>query len=61
MRTLPFDCARCRPTEVAERCHQCLRWEDLPGQTWGMRTPISIGIKPDSRHCHHTPIEEPKQ
>lgn len=58
MRTLAYDCARCEPLEVDSKCRQCLRWSGLPGQTWGERTAVTIGIKNSSdEHCQHIPIQ----
>ncbi len=41
--TLPFDYHRCRPMEPDSNCKRCLRWSELPDQTWGDRTPVACG------------------
>lgn len=58
MRTLPLDFYRCAPAEPDSFCRQCLRWAYLPGQTWGLRTPI---FSPDEE-CRYYPIaKEPDE
>jgi hypothetical protein len=61
MRTLPFDCYRCKPTHPADKCKECLRYRDMPGQTWGPRTPLMALVTPDGEGCDfipHYPSEE---
>lgn len=41
--TLPYDYSRCLPTKPDNNCRNCLRWADMPGQTWGPRTPMVYG------------------
>lgn len=59
MNTLPFDYFRCTPAEPAEKCTRCLRWEYLPGQTVGMRTPVKECV-PDSAGCRFLPTSTTK-
>ena len=51
MRTLPFDCHRCKPNIPGDKCHECLRWADLPGQTYGPRTAVVFVIGPGETGC----------
>lgn len=51
MKTLPWDCWRCKPAEPSEKCTDCLRWKDLPGQTWGPRTPQMTVTAPGELGC----------
>lgn len=41
---LPYDVSRCAPQNHDAKCQACLRWHGLPGQTWGPRTPTTIGL-----------------
>lgn len=56
---LPYDSHRCEPIKPDANCLQCLRWQDLPGQTFGPRTPVAIG-RSDSRDeaCTYTPVTQ---
>lgn len=58
MRTLPYDYARCKPTEPDSKCKNCLRWADLPQQTWGPRTAFFVANNSTDEHCSYTPIKE---
>ena len=51
MKTLPYDCYRCRPNEPSAKCHECLRWADLPQQSWGPRTAVVFVIGPGDAGC----------
>jgi hypothetical protein len=51
MKTLPFDCQRCKPDNPSYRCEMCLRWVDLPGQTFGPRTAYVIVYGPGESGC----------
>lgn len=62
MRTLDFDMSRCRPNRPDDTCRKCLRWADLPGQTWGGLTPVAFGWDDSTgEHCSHIPVEESDQ
>jgi hypothetical protein len=56
MKTLPFDCYRCIVKYPDERCRECLRWVDLPGQTFGPRTAQMSVLKPGDQGCDFIPI-----
>lgn len=58
IRTLPWDCHRCKPSEPGERCQQCLRWADLPQQSWGPRTAVVFVIGPGETGCSFVPKYE---
>lgn len=61
MRTLPFDFYRCKPELPDANCMNCLRWADMPGQTWGERTPCVHGQENSTtENCGYTPIQEKK-
>jgi hypothetical protein len=60
MKTLPYDYARCGVKQPGEKCRNCLRWANLPEQTWGPRTPITLLLNSNSEHCDYYPIEENK-
>jgi|SanBayMetagenome_1026888.scaffolds.fasta_scaffold35960_2 hypothetical protein len=53
---LAYDYARCAPHQPDAWCKKCLRWHELPGQTWGPRTPVAIG-RDNSTHEHCDFIE----
>ena len=55
MKTLPWDCYRCKPAEPTEMCEQCLRWKELPGQTWGPRTPLAFVESHGATGCDFIP------
>lgn len=57
MRTLPYDFFRCDPEPVAPMCHRCLRWKDLPEQTWGPRTAI-MKCEPAGELCEFIEVEK---
>jgi len=57
MQTLAFDCQRCRPTQVAEKCKTCARWADHPEQVWGPRTPVAPAT-PDGEGCSYIPEDD---
>jgi hypothetical protein len=60
-RHLPYDSHRCAPHQPDTWCKKCLRWHDLPGQTWGPRTPVAIGRNDSAdERCSFIPIEEHK-
>lgn len=61
MRTLAFDMHRCQPSRACDKCQQCLRYADMPGQTWGDRTPIAFREGSSSEHCAFIPIEDKKK
>lgn len=61
MRTLPYDSHRCHATQPDSNCRQCLRWADLPGQTWGPRTPSTSRSNSADENCSYIPIKEEKQ
>ncbi len=61
MRTLPYDSHRCHPEQPDSNCRQCLRWADLPGQTWGSRTTSTSRSNSTDEHCSYIPIKEEKQ
>lgn len=46
--TLPWDCARCKPENPDAFCKRCLRWVDMPEQTFGPRTGIVYGLENSS-------------
>lgn len=59
MRTLPFDNHRCAPETPDMNCRNCLRWADLPGQTYGERTPVVSGRESSiSEDCTYIPAKE---
>jgi hypothetical protein len=58
MKTLPWDCYRCKPAEPTETCEQCLRFKDLPGQSWGPRTPLMTVDKFGDEGCAFVPKYE---
>ncbi len=61
MRTLPYDYHRCEPEAPDSNCQKCLRWVDLPGQTWGPRTGIMSGRENSTdKDCTRIPTEEQK-
>ena len=61
MRTLPYDHHRCRPEQPDSNCRQCLRWADLPAQTWGPRTPSTSRPNSTDESCAYIPIAQEKQ
>lgn len=61
MRTLPYDFYRCYPEKPDENCRKCLRWADLPGQTWGPRTGSVMNYNSTEEGCGYTPIKEEKK
>jgi hypothetical protein len=56
MRTLPYDYARCKPTEPDSHCKKCLRWADLPEQTWGGQTPVFMTTNSAADGCEYIPV-----
>ncbi len=58
MRTLPYDSHRCKPTQPDSHCRDCLRRADMPGQTWGPRTPMTLRHNSTDEGCTYTPITE---
>ena len=60
MRTLPYDYHRCQARQPDDKCRECLRWADLPEQTWGPRTPCVARNNSADEHCTYIPIEEQK-
>jgi hypothetical protein len=59
---LPYDRQRCAPHQPDAKCKACLRWHELPGQTWGPRTPVVLGRNDSTdERCDFIPIEEHKQ
>lgn len=57
MNTLPFDSHRCAPLRPDAHCRQCLRFDRLPGQTWGERTPVAVGRSGSQDNgCAYIPI-----
>jgi len=51
MKTLPFDCHRCKPDNPTDKCRECLRWVDLPGQAYGERTAYFMVKAPGESGC----------
>lgn len=61
MRTLPYDYHRCEPEAPDSNCQKCLRWANLPSQTWGERTATVLGRQNSADHdCSYIAIEEQK-
>ena len=60
MRTLPYDSHRCQASAPDSNCKHCLRWSDLPGQTWGTRTPSVGRANSTDENCTYIPITEEK-
>lgn len=56
MRTLPYDFCRCDAEQPDSHCKNCLRWADLPGQTWGDRTPMVEAKNSSDDVCDYIPI-----
>lgn len=53
--TLPHDVARCRPDAPDDQCRSCLRWAEMPGQTFGEWQPVFRVERPSngSEPCWH--------
>jgi len=60
MRTLPYDYHRCQAYAPDSNCKRCLRWSDLPGQTWGPRSPCVGRANSTDEDCTYIPIEQQK-
>lgn len=58
MNTLPFDFHRCEPLRPDAQCRQCLRFDRLPGQTWGPRTPVMSRSGSQDASCSYIPIKK---
>lgn len=61
MRTLPHDYHRCHATQPDSKCRQCLRWADLPDQTWGPRTPQISCPNSTDESCTYIQITKDEQ
>jgi len=64
MKTLPWDCFRCHPANLSDKCKECLRWQRMPGQDWGPRTPLAFVESHGATGCDfvpHYPSEERKK
>jgi hypothetical protein len=57
---LAFDMARCFPMQPDEWCKQCLRWNDLPNQTFGDYQPGFSAISSTDETCKFIPLKETK-
>ena len=55
---LPYDYARCDPDRPSSDCENCKRYVNQPDQTWGPRTPVTMGLLPMSDSCHYIKIKE---
>lgn len=58
MTTLPYDYHRCKAAQPDSNCRNCLRWADLPGQTWGERTPQISRPNSADEGCTYIPLKE---
>ena len=56
MKTLPFDFHRCAPLRPDAHCRQCLRFDRLPGQTRGERTPCVSRSGSQDDSCTYIPM-----
>ena len=57
--TLPWDCSRCAPEVPGKACQDCLRWDKMPGQTYGPRTATMLGVEgPGQVGCSFLPISK---
>lgn len=60
MSGLAYDYHRCQASEPDGYCKTCRRWADLPGQTWGPRTPCVDRTNSTDENCSYIPIMEKK-
>ena len=58
MKPLPYDSHRCAPLHPDAHCHRCLRFDRMPGQTWGERTPCVSRSGSQDGSCTYIPITE---
>ena len=58
MTTLPFDYHRCAPLHPYAHCRQCLRFDRMPGQTWGESTPCVSRAGSQDNGCTYVPAEK---
>ena len=56
MNPLPYDYHRCAPLHPDAHCRQCLRFDRLPGQTWGERTPCVSRSGSQDDSCTYIPM-----